>query len=134
MITNMSCLDKAKLNDLIIVEIDYINSSVTASTFALLFCASTAPHETCNIKQYTSPAFVLQPNESGINYIQFTMPNESVSYIATLQKWDIAQNKWIDDNSKSCTINIQAEPNNTILYVGAAIVGLVGLYFITKKK
>jgi len=133
MITNMSCLDTAKLNDLITVEIDYINSTSTANTFALLFCASTAPHETCNIKQYTSPAFVLQPNETGINYIQFAMPNEPVSYIATLQIWDVAQSKWIDDDSKSCTIDVIKE-SNVLLYVGAAVAGLVGLYFITKKK
>jgi len=134
MITNMRCLDTAKLNDLITVEIDYINSTSTANTFALLFCASTAPHETCNIKQYLSEAFILQPNEPGSKTITFIMPNKPVSYIAALQKWDIAQDKWIDDDSKSCTTNVKKGSSTTILMMLGAGVGLGLLYYLTQKK
>jgi len=138
MITNISCLEEANLNDLITVEVNYINNTGTANSFALLFCASTAPHETCNIKQYTSPSFILGINETGTKYIQFLMPSEPVSYVATIQKWDISTNAWITLNSKPCVINIipQEVADNTLLYATAASVILniiAGIYLITKK-
>ncbi len=138
MITTISCLEEANKNDLINVEINYINNTGASNTFALLFCASTAPHETCNIKQYTSPSFILGINETGTKYTQFLMPNELVSYVATIQKWNASTNAWITLNSKSCVTNVipQEVADNTLLYAMSASVILniiAGIYLITKK-
>jgi len=138
MITSMTCVNTSIPNEIIDVSIELNNSSGTVNTYALLFCASTTPHTTCNILQILSNAFILQPTDIGSLNIKFVMPNEPIAYIATLQKWDIISNTWIEEGlSKSCITDItieESEPNNTLLYVTAAIAGLVGLYFITKKK
>jgi uncharacterized membrane protein len=75
-----------------------------------MFCASSPPHDVCDVKQWGSSVFALDPNATQDFTIPITMPNNQISYIATIQHANPnppdPSNPWITDDYVTCNIGL----------------------------
>jgi len=63
------------------------NTGNEAASFAFIFCASSAASPDCDLLQFGSAAFVMNPNQSVDHYQEFKAPDMPYSYIIELQRW-----------------------------------------------
>ena len=84
------------------------NIGTASGTFALLFCAASPPYTSCDVAQYVSDAFVLDPDMTKDFTIPITMPNNQIMYVAALQHAEA--NEWVTDDTVQCSISLPVSP------------------------
>lgn len=118
------------------------NIGTASGTFALLFCASSPPYTLCDVAQYVSEAFVLDPDMTKDFTIPITMPNNQIIYVATLQHAETSE--WVTDENVSCSISLPAPPLSVTAYTlwraGTVVIGValataaLGIIISSKRK
>lgn len=118
------------------------NTDTASVTFALMFCASSPPYTLCDVAQYLSDAFVLEPGLTMDIAIPITMPNNQVLYVATLQHTDGIS--WATDDTAVCSISLPAPPTaqndtqgisaGTVLGVTFLVMASLGIIMSIRKK
>ncbi len=118
------------------------NIGTASGTFALLFCASSPPYTLCDVAQYVSEAFVLDPDMTKDFTIPITMPNNQIIYVATLQHAETSE--WVTDESVSCSISLPAPPSSVAapqgISAGTIVIGValaiasLGIIILSKRK
>lgn len=117
------------------------NIGTASGTFALLFCASSPPYTLCDVAQYVSEAFVLDPDMTKDFTIPITMPNNQIMYVATLQHAETSE--WVTDETMSC-ISLPAPTSSVAVLqgisVGTVVIGValatafLGIIISSKRK
>jgi uncharacterized membrane protein len=97
-----SCPTSLDFNQTTGINITCKNTGTASGSFALLFCAA-SPSASCDVKNYLSDVFALGPGETKDFAIPITMPNNQISYIATIQR---SNPEWVTDDSVSCDISL----------------------------
>jgi len=103
MITKIQGPTNAKPGENCQFELFYKNLSGQDNSFALMFCASEAPHSSCNVKDYLSEAFIINASTSGKKFVNFQMPATPIAYAAELQMWQ--NDQWVTVGKKTGTVD-----------------------------
>lgn len=97
-----SCPASLDFNQTTDINITCKNTGTASGSFALMFCAA-SPSASCDVKLYGSDVFVLDAGATKDFAISITMPNNQISYIATIQR---SNPEWVTDHSVSCDISL----------------------------